>query len=198
MAVAVEVEESLASKFSTLLPHLGERQRRLYLGSEARALGHGGIAVVARAAQVSRQTVAAGVDELEAGELPSGRVRRAGGGRKRLTETDPGLCAALLGLVEPDSRGDPTSPLRWTTKSTRKLADELTRQGHRVSADTVAELFNVDRKTITTAVQDVRPLLQQHGYAIAPSTARFPEPTDLIAFLAQMDDTPQSAIKPAC
>jgi hypothetical protein len=144
MAVAVEVEESLASKFSTLLPHLGERQRRLYLGSEARALGHGGIAVVARAAQVSRQTVAAGVDELEAGELPSGRARRAGGGRKRLTETDSGLRAALLGLVEPDSRGDPTSPLRWTTKSTRKLADELTRQGHRVSADTVADVLRAE------------------------------------------------------
>jgi transposase len=96
---------------------------------------------VARAAGVSRQTVAAGVAELESGQAPLGRVRRAGGGRKRLADLDPGLRLALLTLVEPDIRGDPMSPLRWTTKSTRKLAAELTRQGHRISADTVADLL---------------------------------------------------------
>ena len=141
MAVAVETVELLAAKFSALLPHLDERQQRLYLGSEARALGHGGIAAVAGAAGVSRQTVAAGVEELEAGQAPLGRVRRSGGGRKRLTELDPGLRPALLALVEPDMRGDPMSPLRWTTTSTRKLAEELTRQGHKVGADTVAEVL---------------------------------------------------------
>src|SRR5690348_16624067 len=127
MAVVVDLVESLAAKFSALLPHLDERQRRLYLGSEARALGHGGIQTVATAAGVSRQTVAVGVDELEAGEPPLGRARRAGGGRKRAAEADPQLKAALLELVEPGSRGDPESPLRWTTRSTRNLAEQLTR-----------------------------------------------------------------------
>jgi len=141
MAVAVETEESLAAKFAVLLPHLDERQRRLYLGSEARSLGHGGIEAVARAAGVSRQMVAAGAAELEAGGEPLGRARRAGGGRRKLTETDPGLKAALLGLVDPGSRGDPESPLRWTTRSTRNLAAELTRLGHPAGPDTVAGLL---------------------------------------------------------
>jgi hypothetical protein len=141
MAIAVEIEESLAAKFPVLLPHLDERQRRLYLGSEARSLGHGGVEAVARAAGVSRQMVAVGAAELEAGGEPPGRARRPGGGRKKLTVTDPGLKAALLGLVDPGSRGDPESPLRWTTKSTRNLAGELTRQGHRCGPDTVARLL---------------------------------------------------------
>jgi DDE family transposase/DDE superfamily endonuclease len=140
MAVGVGLE-SLAAKFSVLLPHLDERQKRLYLGSEARSLGYGGITAVARAAGVSRQTVAGGVDELESGAAPLGRVRRAGGGRKRVGEVDAGLLPALLALVEPDVRGDPMSPLRWTTRSTRNLAAELFRQGHVVSADTVAGLL---------------------------------------------------------
>jgi transposase len=98
---------------------------------------------VAEAANVSASTVRAGVDELDAGgePLPVGRVRRAGGGRKRSIEHDPGLAAALLRLVEPEERGDPMSPLRWTTKSLRHLAEELTGQGHRVSAPTVARLL---------------------------------------------------------
>jgi len=141
MAVAVEVEESLAAKFPVLLPHLDERQRRLYLGSEARWLGHGGIEAVARAAGVSRQMVAAGAAELEAGGEPLGRARRPGGGRKQLADTDAGLKAALLALVDPGARGDPESPLRWTTLSLRNLAAELTRQGHRAGPDTVAKLL---------------------------------------------------------
>jgi len=141
MAIAVDTVVSLAAKFSTLLPHLDERQQRLYLASEARSLGHGGIAAVARAAGVSRQTVTNGVDELESGQTPLGRVRRPGAGRKRLVVADPGLRPALLALVEPDERGDPMSPLRWTIKSTRNLADELTSQGHRISADTVADVL---------------------------------------------------------
>jgi transposase len=141
MAVAVDIEESLAAKFAVLLPHLDERQQRLYLASEARSVGHGGVAAVARAAGVSRQTVTDGVDELESGQAPLGRVRRPGGGRKRLVDTDPGVREVLLALVEPDERGDPMSPLRWTTKSTRNLAGELTRAGHRVSADTVGDLL---------------------------------------------------------
>jgi transposase len=141
MGIPDATRDQLAVKFGVLFPHLDERQRRLLMGAEARVLGHGGVRVVAQAARVSETTVRKGVDELEAGEGPLGRVRRPGGGRKKAAEVDPGLRPALLALVEPDIRGDPISPLRWTTKSTRKLAAELTRQGHKVSADTVGDLL---------------------------------------------------------
>ncbi|WP_030742550.1 ISAzo13 family transposase [Streptomyces sp. NRRL F-5135] len=141
MRIPDETRDQLAMKLAVLLPHLDERQRRLLMAAEARALGHGGVRAVARAAAVSETTVRKGVFELEAGEGPLGRVRRPGGGRKRVTDLDPGLRPALLALVEPDVRGDPMSPLRWTVKSTRTLALALTRAGHRVSADTVAGLL---------------------------------------------------------
>jgi Rhodopirellula transposase DDE domain len=131
----------LAAKFGAIFPHLDERQRRLLMGAEARVLGHGGIRVVARAAGVREATVSLGARELEAGAEPLGRARKRGGGRKRLADLDPGLRPALLALVEPDERGDPMSPLRWTVKSLRVLAGELTRQGHRAGADTVADLL---------------------------------------------------------
>ena len=133
--------EKLTAMFEEILPHLDERQRRLVLGAEARALGHGGIRLVAAAAGAAEATVSLGAAELEAGAEPLGRARRQGGGRKPLPETDPGLVPALLALVEPEERGDPMSPLRWTTKSVRTLAAELTRQGHKVSADTVHQLL---------------------------------------------------------
>ena len=136
-----ETVQILAAKFQVIFPHLDERQRRLLLGAEARALGHGGIRLVARAAGVREATVSLGAGELEAGAEPLGRARRPGGGRKRAAALDPGLRTALLALVEPEERGDPMSPLRWTTKSTRKLAAELTRQGHRAGADTVGDLL---------------------------------------------------------
>jgi hypothetical protein len=141
MAIPVEIREVLTAKFKVIFPHLDERQRRLLMGAEARALGHGGIRMVARAAGVREATVSLGVEELETGAEPLGRARRPGGGRKRLAASDPGLRPALLALVEPDERGDPMSALRWTTKSTRTLATELTRQGHRVGADTVGDLL---------------------------------------------------------
>jgi hypothetical protein len=144
MSTMAVTGEMLAAKFETILPHLDERQRRLLMGAEARALGHGGIRLVAQAAGVREATVSAGVWELEAGESPLGRVRRPGGGRKRAADLDPGLAPALLALVEPQERGDPMSPLRWTAKSTRALADELTAQGHKVSADTVADLLRAE------------------------------------------------------
>jgi hypothetical protein len=144
MGVMEETQEMLAAKFQAIFPHLDERQCRLLMGAEARVLGHGGIRAVARAAGVRAATVSLGVDELDAGAAPLGRVRRPGGGRKRVTQLDPGLRPALLALVEPDERGDPMSPLRWTTKSTRKLAEELTARGHRVGADTVADLLRAE------------------------------------------------------
>ena len=139
-----EAGQVLAAKFAAIFPHLDERQRRLLMGAEARALGRGGIRLVAQAAGVREATVSLGVDELDSGAEPLGRARRAGGGRKRASEVDPGLRPALLALVEPDERGDPMSPLRWTTKSTRSLAGELTRQGHKVGADTVGDLLRAE------------------------------------------------------
>ena len=144
MGDVLVTREMLAAKFETIFPHLDERQRRLLMGVEARALGHGGIRLVAGAAGVREATVSLGVSELESGAGPLGRARRPGGGRKRLADADPGLVPALLALVEPEERGDPMSPLRWTVKSTRSLAGELTRQGHKVSADTAGDLLRAE------------------------------------------------------
>jgi transposase len=143
MPIDVVVRGQLAARFGVLLPYLNERQQRLALATEARLLGHGGVRAVAEAAGVSATTVRRGVDELDSGEetLPVGRSRRDGGGRKRVSAHDPDLVVALLSLVEPDERGDPMSPLRWTTKSLRHLAEELSGQGHPVSAPTVGRLL---------------------------------------------------------
>jgi hypothetical protein len=141
VAVDADVVASLRAKFEAVLPHLDERGQRLVMAGEARSLGHGGIAAVAVATGASRSRISAGVAELESGQPPLGRVRRRGGGRKSVTETDRGLLAALLALVEPTRRGDPESALCWTTLSTRRLAAELTAAGHRVGPDTVARLL---------------------------------------------------------
>jgi hypothetical protein len=143
MAITEEMLSQLHCRFAVLLPHLNERQRRLAVAAEARLLGHGGVRSVAQAASVSETTVRRGIVELESGvgKLPGGRVRVEGGGRKPAEEIDPGLLSALMALVEPDERGDPQSPLRWTTKSLRHLAEELTRQKHPVSAPTVGRLL---------------------------------------------------------
>ncbi|GAA2973048.1 hypothetical protein GCM10010446_66870 [Streptomyces enissocaesilis] len=116
-------------------------------------MGHGGIRAVARAAGVSETTVRRGLSELEAGESLVGQVRRPGAGRKRVADLDPGLRAALLGLVEPDERGDPMSPLRWTTKSPRTLAAELTRQGHRIGASVRARTGQRIGRALTVPLQ---------------------------------------------
>jgi transposase len=143
MRVDEVVRGQLAARFGVLLPHLNERQRRLAVAVEARLLGHGGVRAAARVAGMSETTVRRGVAELEAGEdpFPDGRVRAPGGGRRRAEQTDPAVLQALLGMVEPDERGDPESPLRWTTKSLRHLAEELARRGYPVSAPTVGRLL---------------------------------------------------------
>ena len=133
--------ETVASTYAALRPHLDERQRRLLLGVEARRLGRGGVAAIAEATGVHPDTVARGVREVEGVAEPSPRVRAPGGGRKKLSETDPALLAALKALVDPETRGDPMSPLVWTTKSTRNLAGALTAAGHRVSDRTVARML---------------------------------------------------------
>ena len=141
MGMSDGVVESLARKFARVLPHLNEKQVRLLMAVEAVELGHGGIAAVARAAGASRSTVRAGIEDLEAGAEPSGRVRRPGGGRRPATVKDPGLLPALRKLVVEHTVGDPIKLLLWTTRSTRDLARELTAAGHRVSHWTVAALL---------------------------------------------------------
>jgi hypothetical protein len=136
----VDLDEVLAATFSLVAPHLTERQRRLLFGAAARALGYGGVSRVARLAAASRPTVRRGAAELDQPADPRGRIRQHEGPR-RLRERDPDLLVALDRLVEPDTRGDPESPLRWTCKSTWELAQALTAQGHPVSDDTVGRLL---------------------------------------------------------
>ena len=132
----------LRAKFKSLAPALDERARRLWAATEAKALGHGGIALVSRATGVSYSTIVRGLKELESGQTPEpGRVRRPGGGRRKTLAKDPTLLADLEGLVEPTASGDPQSPLRWTSKSVRKLAVELRAMGHDVSHQLVMELL---------------------------------------------------------
>ena len=132
----------IQQRFARLEPFLNERLRRLYAATEAQALGYGGISAVARATGVSRQAIANGLKELAAPDAATAlRIRRAGGGRKRADTKDATLLHDMEQLVEPLSRGDPESPLRWTCKSVRKLADELNHQGHQVSHELVANLL---------------------------------------------------------
>ncbi len=137
-------EGAIRDRYQALAPAVDERVRRLVLGAEAVAAGRGGQAAVARATGASPATIRRGLAELAdpSGRPPQGRVRRSGGGRKRAVELDPGLRDALDRLVEPTTRGDPTSPLRWTCKSLRNLAAELRRQGHAVSHRVVGELLH--------------------------------------------------------
>jgi hypothetical protein len=145
MAVEAAVVGAVQRRIAALWPHLNERQRRLLLGAEARELGWGGVTAVAQAAGVSRTTVTLAVSDVESPpKLPEGRSRRAGGGRKSAVEKDPELAAALDALVDPATRGDPESPLRWTCRSTRNLAAALTAAGHPVSERTVAALLARD------------------------------------------------------
>lgn len=134
-------QERMAARLAEVRPFLDERAWRLLLGAEARALGYGGKKLVAAAAKVKADTVARGARELESGVVPDGRIRAVGAGRPAAEVADPGLVPALEELVAPETRGDPQSALRWTTKSTARLADELTRTGHQVGADTVGRLL---------------------------------------------------------
>jgi hypothetical protein len=132
----------IAHKYHGLAPELTERARRRWAAVEAASLGRGGITAVSAATGLAHSTIRRGIAELSHGDTaPTGRERRPGAGRRRATAVDPGLRVALERLVEPDSRGDPQSPLRWTCKSTRRLAQELTAQGHPVGPTTVRHLL---------------------------------------------------------
>jgi hypothetical protein len=133
----------IRAKLAGLWPFLDERTRRLCAANEAKILGYGGVSQVHRACGLSRKAISLGLQELrERVVLPEGRIRRLGAGRKRITTTDPGLLSSLELLIEPDTLGDPESPLRWLCKSTRVLAAELTRRQHPVSYVKVGQLLN--------------------------------------------------------
>ena len=153
--------QSIKAKYTSLEPMLDERARRLWAATEARAIGRGGITRVAGATGLSRVTIRAGLSELDLPVTPTDRrvanerLRRSGGGRKPLVDHDPDLFRDLETLVDPVTRGDPMSPLRWTCKSAAKLATELQAQGHAVSERTVNRLLHAlgyslqsNRKTI--------------------------------------------------
>jgi len=154
----VDSEPGIAQRFELLEPHLDERQRRLLAAAEAEALGPRGISLVSRSTGVSRRVIRQGLDELRQAPLAPGgghRIRRPGGGRKKATEKDLSLLADLERLVEPTTRGDPESPLRWTCKSVRQLALALQQENHQVSYQLVSEMLHdlgyslqANRKTV--------------------------------------------------
>src|SRR6266702_5293613 len=139
MVVVIDVEP-IRERFLTVAPFLDERGRRLVAAAEAFAAGYGGIAAVAMATGMAPSTIGRGLKEL-AWEEPSERIRRPGAGRKTAISKDPTLLQDLETLVKPTTRGDPESPLRWTCKSVRRLAQELQAQGHAISPAKVAELL---------------------------------------------------------
>ena len=127
-----------------LSPHLNEKQKRLFLGIEAEAIGYGGVSQVSKATGVSRQAIALGMKEskTESGIAKTGRIRKEGGGRKRRVETDDTLRGDLEKMIDPSTSGDPESPLRWTSKSVRKLSEALNHSGHKTSHRMVGELLH--------------------------------------------------------
>jgi hypothetical protein len=134
--------DDLAQKYALLFPHLNERQQHLVAALDAEQLGRGGVSLVGRVTGFSRPTIYRAIQNLHQRPLPVDRIRQPGAGRKQLTEHDPHLIQALEALIDPDTRGDPMSPLRWTCKSTRHLANLLTAQGHPVSHMKVAQLLH--------------------------------------------------------
>ena len=138
----MRVERALVTKYRSLFDHLDERQRRLVAAADATQLGRGGVSTVARCAGLSRPTIHKGLQELARAPLPAGRVRRPGAGRRPLLAVNPALRVALERLIDPATRGDPMSPLRWTSKSTRHLAEVLTKAGHAVSHETLAKVLH--------------------------------------------------------
>lgn len=138
------IDEKAAKRIQKIVPILDENQKRMYLAAEAESLGRGGISQISEVLGVSRNTIAAGIKELSgAVELaPAGRIRKEGGGRKSIGQTQPGIMEALDGLVSESSYGDPESPLRWTTKSLRNLSDALLAKGFTISFSKVRQLLN--------------------------------------------------------
>ena len=164
----VEVgREALARCFEIVQPHLNERQRRVVAGACSQRLRHGGKSAVAQASGMSRNTVIKAEREVESGIEPSERLRALGGGDRPLIDKQPGLLEALDALVHPDTRGNPMSLLRWTSKSTRHIADALIQKGFQVSDDTVGRIL----KSLGYSLQ--APAKEKEGTAHPDRDAQF-------------------------
>jgi transposase len=179
-----EREAAIKQRYERVAPALNERTRRLAAASEAMTIGRGGISAASRATGLSRQVISQGIKELQEEEPTSeGRIRKKGGGRKKLVEKDPHLGVALERLVEPVTRGDPESPLRWTSKSVRKLAKELSQQGHQISHELVSQLLyqlgyslQANRKTLEGGTHPDRTAQFEHINAQAKAFLAAGEP----------------------
>jgi len=177
-------ETAIAARYQAIASLVDERARRLMAGSEALAIGRGGVAAVSRATGLARTTVARGVADVRKGErLDAGRVRRPGAGRPPIEQRDPTLRADLEALIEPTVRGDPESPLRWTTRSVRSLAAELRRKGHAVSHQTVSEQLHdmeyslqANRKTLEGTSHPDRDAQFRHIHAAVQLQLSLGEP----------------------
>ncbi len=169
--ISTEIINTIRIKYEVLREELDERGRRMWAATEAKSLGHGGVVAVARATGLAESTIRIGhveirrnfTDKKAAAALTDRRVRKKGGGRKTLEEKDADLLSLLEALVEPTSRGDPMSPLRWTCKSTRRLARELTGKGHNVSHAKVGQL------------------LEELHYSLQSTRKRMVQPMELVA-----------------
>ena len=177
--------EQIEAKFRLLSPLMDKRMRRQWAAAESRAYGWGGVRAISGAIGMSPNTIRKGIAELTARESDphaavDPRLRREGGGRKRCSETDPGLTAALEWLVEPLTRGDPSSSLRWTCKSATNLAEELGLMGHPVSSRTVGRLLNADRYSLQsnrkTKEGESHPDRNAHFEFISSTVKRFQQP----------------------
>ncbi len=144
MAIKNENITSLAKKYSAISFCLNEKGKRIWAAIEARSYGRGGVTLVCKATRLSTATLYKDFKDLDNNNLDTTRVRAAGGGRKRATTKQAGLLEALNGLVDPTAKGDPESPLRWTSKSVRKLAVELNSKGFQISPMTVSTLLKED------------------------------------------------------
>ncbi len=179
-----EREAAIKQRYERVALALNERTRRLVAASEAMTIGRGGISAVSRATGLSRQVISQGIKELQEEEPTSeGRIRKKGGGRKKLVEKDPQLGVELERLVEPVTRGDPESPLRWTSKSVRKLAKELSQQGHQISHELVSQLLyelgyslQANRKTLEGGTHPDRNAQFEHINAQAKASLAAGEP----------------------
>ena len=149
-----ERERVLRTKLAEVLPFLNEKQRRVLAASEAKSFGRGGVQTVARITGISRQTIYSGLADLEKGNV-SDRIRRPGGGRKKLREQSPELVREIEDLIEEVTRGDPESPLRWTCKSVRNVEKSLVETGYSVSYRTVARILNEQAKQFLRESQPV-------------------------------------------
>lgn len=163
--ISAEIINSIKSKYESLKSELDERGRRLWAAAEADALGHGGVSAVSKATGIAESTVRLGRNQMKIKTKSNGteprRIRKKGGGRKPLTVKDADLLDLLDALVEPTSRGDPMSPLRWTCKSTRKLSEELAKQGHPISHSKVGQLLS----ELNYSLQSTRKRMEGQSHA---------------------------------